>query len=201
MSQNPAQPSPPLTQLLNEAAAGDPAAEERLLNTIYDQMRRLAAGQMAREPAGGAAGPLQATALVHEAYLRLMGDSNQQWDNRAHFFGAAGEAMRRILVEQARARLRIKRGGGWRRVDLDHAETASAADDVDPADVLALDEAIARLQAFDSRLAEIVKLRCFVGLTIAETAAALGVSNRTVDRDWITARAWLKAELSGESQA
>ncbi len=192
MSQNP----PPLTQLLNDAATGDPAAEARLLGVIYEQLRRLAAGQMAHE---AHAGSLQATALVHEAYLRLMGpDASQQWDNRAHFFGAAGEAMRRILVEHARARLRIKRGGGWRRVDLDHAESAGAVGDADPADVIALDDALAKLQEFDPRLAEIVKLRCFVGLTIAETAAALGVSNRTIDRDWTTARAWLKAELSGE---
>jgi RNA polymerase sigma factor (TIGR02999 family) len=184
----------PLTQILNDAAAGDPAAGERLLSAVYDQLRHLAAGQMARESPGG---QLQATALVHEAYLRLLGnESSQQWDNRAHFFGAAAEAMRRILVEHARARLRIKRGGGWHRVDLDHAEAAGAADDADPGDVLALDEALARLQQFDPRLAEIVKLRCFVGLTIAEAAAALGVSSRTIDRDWTTARAWLKAELS-----
>jgi RNA polymerase sigma factor (TIGR02999 family) len=183
-----------LTQLLYGAAHGDAGAESRLLDAIYHELRAMASGQVGREHRPGSLG---GTALVHEVYVRLMGDRGQAWENRAHFFGAAGEAMRRILVEHARARLRVKRGGGWRRVDIDQAETTSAGDDADPADVLALDAALERLQGFDPALAEVVKLRCFIGLTVAETATALEMPARSVDRAWAAARAWLKAELAG----
>ena len=177
-----------VTTILEAIARGEGSAAERLLPLVYRELHSLAAHRMANEAAGHT---LQATALVHEAYLRLVGSGEQRWESRAHFFGAAAEAMRRILVEHARAKRRLKRGGDARRVDLEQAEHGVEA----PDDVLSLDGAISRLEQFDPRLAEIVKLRCFVGMTIAETGEALGLSSRTVNRQWLVAKAWLKGEL------
>ena len=184
-------PAPEITGILAALARGEPGADAELRAFIYGELHRMARSQMAQESPGHT---LQPTALVNEAYLRLLGGSEQRWENRAHFFGAAGEAMRRILVEHARAKGRAKRGGGLERVDLDRAE--GAADD--PDEVLSLDAALARLEEFDPRMAEIVKMRCFVGMSIAETAAALGVAARTVDRQWTLAKAWLRGELRRE---
>lgn len=160
-------------------------ALERLLPVVYDELRALAQARLHRERPDHT---LQATALVHEAYIRLVGWGQQPWANRAHFYRAAAEAMRRILIEHARGRGRIKRGGDRVRVDLEHADLAMWHD---PDDVLALDEGIRRLTKQDPRSAEIVRLRFFAGLSIAETANALGLSVRTVNRDWEFARAWL----------
>jgi RNA polymerase sigma factor (TIGR02999 family) len=180
-----------VTSLLEAAAAGNRDAADGLVDAVYGELRQLAAGRLAGEAPGRS---VQITDLVHEAYLRLFGTPTpQRFENRAHFFAAASEAMRRILVDRARARRRLKRGGGRARVALDMAEPAIVGD---PDSVLALDEALERFQQLDPRAAEIVKLRCFVGLTIAETAEALGVTSRTVNRDWLAARAWLKGALA-----
>jgi RNA polymerase sigma factor (TIGR02999 family) len=182
-----------VTLLLEGAGRGDPRASQALLPLVYDELRRLAERRLAREPAGAT---LQATALVHEAWLRLVGDDGApgDWGSRGHFFGAAAQAMRRILVERARARRAVKRGGGAARVTL--AEDAWAAP-VPDEDLLALDEALERLSARDERKARVVLLRHFAGLTVEETAAALGVSPATVKSDWAFARAWLARELGG----
>jgi len=178
---------PDLTLLLDAAAAGDRQAAAELLPLVYEELRRLAAARLAEERPGHT---LQPTALVHEAYLRLVGD--QQFDGRGHFFAAAAEAMRRILVESARRRGRVKRGGDRRRVDLDEYEMTDAA----PADeILALDEALTRLAAEDSEAAQIVQLRFFAGLSIEQTAETLGVSRATAYRQWSYARAWLRCAL------
>ncbi len=180
-----------VTRLLAAAAAGNPDAAGRLVEAVYDELKVLAAGRLAGEARGRS---VQATDLVHEAYQRLFGTpAVPQFENRAHFFAAASEAMRRVLVDRARARRRLKRGGGRVRVSLEDAE---AAIDSEPESLLALDEALARFEAQDPRAAEIVKLRCFVGLTISEVAAALGVATRTVNRDWLVARAWLKSAMT-----
>ena len=178
-----------VTQILTAIVAGDPRAAAELLPLVYDELRQLAAARLAGEKAGQT---LQPTALVHEAYLRLVGD--QQFEGRGHFFAAAAEAMRRVLVEQARRKGSRKRGGGLKRRDLDPSEVAAPeADD----DLLALDEALTRLAAADPQAAELVKLRYFGGLTIKQAAEALGVSPRTADAWWAYARAWLLAELQG----
>lgn len=163
-----------------------------LLPLIYDELRELAHRELANERPGQT---LQTTALVHEAYLRLIGDDQtaNRWENRRHFFAAAGRAMRRILVDNARQRGRIKHGGGRQRVPLnDHP----ASFDADSEEILHLDEALARLESFDPRKSEIVHLRYFAGLTIADTAAALGVSTSLVEKEWRLARAWLHSELT-----
>ena len=167
-----------------------PARE--LLPLVYDELRRLAAQRLAREGPGQT---LQATALVHEAYLRLVGgDPEKPWDGRGHFFAAAAEAMRRILVENARRRSRAKRGGDRARVDLDKAQpSAPETDD----DLLALDEALERLAKKDPIKAELVQLRVFAGLTVVQTAEVLGLSTTTADRYWAFARAWLRVEIAG----
>jgi len=177
-----------LTHLLDEAATQNRPAED-LLPLVYDELRALAHARMARERPGAT---LQATVLVHEAYLRVAGDRKRAWNGRAHFFGAAAQAMRRILVEQARRRSRQKRGGGARPIDVDEAELA-----VEPPsdDVLAVDEAVARLEQQDPRKGEIVNLRYFAGLTNAETAEVLGVSVGTIEREWRFIKAWLQTEL------
>ncbi len=180
-----------VTRILSESDAQDPAAAEQLLPLVYDELRRLAATRLAQERAGHT---MQATALVHEAYLRLVGGDNppRDWDHRGHFFAAAAEAMRRILVEQARRRKSLKGGGGRRRVPLAVAEIAVSAR---KPDVLALNEVLDRLEAQDSRAAQLVKLRFFVGMTLSEASQALGISLATAKTDWSYAKAWLQAAL------
>ncbi len=179
-----------VTQLLSAIEAGDPRASGELWPLVYEELRRLAAGKMARENAGLT---LQPTALVHEAWLRLGGDEQPNWENRAHFFGAAAEAMRRILVDRARRRLRQRHGGGQERVDIDEVEIAAPTDDDEV--LLAMHDALDRFAALEPEKAEFVKLRYFVGLSLEETASALGVSLTTAKRWWQYARAWLKVEM------
>jgi RNA polymerase sigma factor (TIGR02999 family) len=174
-----------VTQILSQIEQGDPAAAKELLPLVYDELRKLAASRMAQENPGQT---LQATALVHEAYLRLVHDEARTWDSRGHFFAAAAEAMRRILINRARDKGRIKRGGDLQQVDLDKIDIAAEA----PADdLLAVDEAMERLTQENPRCAEIVKLRFYAGLTIEDAAAVLGISSRTAKRQWAYARAWL----------
>jgi RNA polymerase sigma factor (TIGR02999 family) len=179
-----------VTRILSAIEAGDPHAAVELLPLVYDELRKLAATRLAAEKPGQT---LQATALVHEAYLRLVGDGKPRaWDGRGHFFAAVAEAMRRILVEQARRKGRARHGGGQRRVDLDESGVAAkSADD----DLLAIDEALTRLAELDPKRAELVKLRFFAGLTMPEAAVALGISLATAERHWAFARTWLYAEL------
>ena len=175
-----------VTDLLSAIDRGDPRAAQDLFPIVYDELRQLAAAKLAREPAGQT---LQPTALVHEAYLRLVdGNPDQQFHGRGHFFGAAAEAMRRILIDQARRKQSEKRGGGRARVDLNDLPSAPADR---AAELLALDDALGRLTEADPQAAELVRLRYFGGLTIKEAAAALGVSPRTADSLWAYARAWL----------
>ena len=178
-----------VTQLLSAVEQGDPKAATELLPLVYDELRRLAGSKMAQESPGHT---LQATALVHEAWLRLTGGNGQEWRNRAYFFAAAAEAMRRILVESARRKKRLKHGGQFERVELENVDLASPMPDDE---LLALDEALDGLEAFDARAAEIVKLCFFVGLTQEQAAKELGVSISTVERTWAFARAWLFREI------
>ena len=185
-----------VTSLLQSAAGGDPLASEQLLPLVYDELRKLAAVRLAQEQPGQT---LQPTALVHEAYLRLVGRSDSSpagepphWNSRGHFFGAAAEAMRRILVDQARRRREVKHGGDWQRVAIDVVEPVSAGR---PDDLLALDESLARLEAHDPLAAAVVKLRYFAGLSMPEAAESLGVSLRTAERNWTYARTWLHRDL------
>jgi RNA polymerase sigma factor (TIGR02999 family) len=181
-----------VTRLLTAINQGDPRAAEQLLPLVYSELRRLAATKMTREAPGQT---LQATALVHEAYLRLAGGGQpQDWNGRGHFFGAAAEAMRRILVERARHKQSRKAGGGGRRQELPDIELAVAGPHLD---LLALHEALTKLEQQDKRRADLVKLRFFAGLTIAEAAAALGISESTADNDWAYARSWLRLEIEG----
>ena len=174
------------SRLISAAEQGDPQAAERLLPLVYDELRRLAARRMEREAPGQT---LQATALVHEAYLRLVGsDPGRRWDGRAHFFAAAAEAMRRILVDRARDRRRLKRGGGLERVDLD---LGSVPLDAPGDDLIDLDEALTELGREDPLCARLVALRFFSGLTLEEAALAMGIARRTAYRYWAFARAWL----------
>lgn len=177
------------TELLDAARQGDSKAAEELLPLVYNDLRRVAAWRMSQEAPGQT---LQATALVHEAWLRIGGDKPQRWENRAHFFAAAGEAMRRILVERARRKRRLKRAGDLERVDIDDLDLPSAMPDDD---LIALDEALNRLAEFDARAAEVVKLCFFVGLTQEQAAKELGVSVSTLERTWSFARAWLFREI------
>ncbi|MCK6483651.1 MAG: sigma-70 family RNA polymerase sigma factor [Phycisphaerae bacterium] len=172
-----------------------PAADE-LLAQVYDQLRRTAGELMQAEREGHT---LSATALVHEAYLKLIGPRQIPWRNRAHFYAAVVQAMPRVLIDYAKARARHKRGGRRARVDLDDVATLAAAD-ADPADLIAIEEAIGRLGQQDRRAAEIVRLRYYAGLSVAETAAMLGVSVRTVEDDWRFARAWLSRELRSDER-
>jgi RNA polymerase sigma factor (TIGR02999 family) len=176
----------------SESVQGEPRPARELLPLVYDELRRLAAQRLAREAPGQT---LQATALVHEAYLRLVGSQpDRPWDGRGHFFAAAAEAMRRILVENARRRHRLKRGGDRARVGLQNAEpTAPETDD----DLLALDEALDRLAKQDPVKAQLVQLRVFAGLTVVQAAEILGLSKSTADRYWAYARAWLRVEIAG----
>ncbi|HSI33352.1 MAG TPA: ECF-type sigma factor [Tepidisphaeraceae bacterium] len=180
------------TQLLGAAAAGDRGAAARILPLVYDDLRRQAAAKMRREAAGHT---LQPTALVHEAYIRLFGGT-PNFANRAHFFAAAAEAMRRILVERARRQKQLKRGGGRGRAEIpDDVPDPRRAGGIDCLDVLAVHEALDELEQFDKRMADIVKLRCFVGMSIAEVAESLELSSRTVNREWLLASAWLSRKL------
>jgi RNA polymerase sigma factor (TIGR02999 family) len=185
-----AAPLSDVTGILSQIQSGNPAAAEQLLPLVYEELRKLAAAKLAHEKPGQT---LQATALVHEAYLRLVGPANQAgWEGRGHFFAAAAEAMRRILVENARRKKRLKRGGECSRVDLDLARFSA----VEPReDLLALDEALTRLAVTDRTAAEVVQLRYFAGLSLPEAAETLGISPRTADRLWAYARAWLHREL------
>jgi RNA polymerase sigma factor (TIGR02999 family) len=185
-----------VTRILSAIEQGDPHAAEQLLPLVYDELRKLAAQKMAQEQSGQT---LQATALVHEAYLRLIGgDSAQiQWDSRRHFFAAAAEAMRRILIENARRKSGPKQGGGRNRVDLQHLCLATNAP---PDDLVALDEALARLGVLSPQKAELVKLRFFAGMTIPEAAAAMGISHATAERYWNYARVWLYSELDNDRE-
>jgi RNA polymerase sigma factor (TIGR02999 family) len=178
-----------ITLILNAAQQGDAKAAEELLPLVYDELRRLAAWRLANERPGQT---LQATALVHEAYLRLVGEDDVRWQGRRHFFGAAAEAMRRILVENARRKKRLKHGGQLERVDVELVDIASPMPDDD---LLAMDEALERLTAIDPRAAELVKLCFFVGLNQQEAAEELGISISTVERTWAFARAWLFREI------
>jgi RNA polymerase sigma factor (TIGR02999 family) len=178
-------PASHITQLLNDVAGGRAAAADDLLRCVYDQLHTIAQRRMAGERASHT---LQATALVHEAYLRLMGDQPIAWRDRGQFYLAAAESMRRILVDHARKRSAEKRGGGRQRLPLSVCDLAA---ENDPVQILALDQAIMRLQETDSHAAEVVRLRFFAGLTVEETAAALGISERTVKREWTYARAKL----------
>jgi RNA polymerase sigma factor (TIGR02999 family) len=185
-----------VTRILSAIEQGDERAAGRLLPLVYDELRKLAARRLAREKPGQT---LQATALVHEAYLRLVGgDDSKPWNGRAHFFGAAAEAMRRILVENARRKARIRHGGRLGRVDLDEIDLAR---DESSNDLLALDAALDGLAEEEPIVAQVVKLRHFAGLTIEQTAAALNISVRTANRHWSFARAWLFQQLNPPDDA
>jgi len=193
-----------VTRILSAIEQGDPHAASQLLPLVYDELRKLAAQKLAQEAPGQT---LQATALVHEAYLRLVvpaggsGDppEEQHWDGRRHFFAAAAEAMRRILINRARDRGRVKRGGGWRRLHLDHIDLSVAEP---PDELLILNDALDKLAQEDPACAELVKLRFFAGLTLDEAAKTMGVVRRTADRYWAFARSWLYVALrKGEETA
>jgi RNA polymerase sigma factor (TIGR02999 family) len=184
-----------VTQILNAIEAGEPHAAEQLLPLVYDELRKLAAARLAQEKPGQT---LQPTALVHEAYLRLVDVENaRQWDSRGHFFAAAAEAIRRILVESARRKQAYKRGGRLIRLDFDEDLGVSQAVSED---LLSIHEALEKLASVDEQAALLVKCRYFAGLTIAETADVVGVSPRTADRLWAFARAWLYEEINGDER-
>jgi RNA polymerase sigma factor (TIGR02999 family) len=180
-----------VTGILSAIEQGDPSAAEQLLPLVYDELRRLAAQRLAQEKPGQT---LQATALVHEVYLRLVDvEQAQHWNSRGHFFAAAAEAMRRILINRARDRGALKRGGNWRQVDFDAITDPLATTD---ADLLDLNEALEQLGRDFPQAAQVVQLRFFAGLTLDEAASALGISARTADRQWAFARAWLLRALT-----
>ena len=178
------------TQILSAAANGDPKAAEDLLPLVYDELRKLAAARLSFEADGHT---LQPTALVHEAWLRLVGAEQHDWRNRAHFFAAAAEAMRRILVDNARRKLALKRGARPERIDLDRVDVAAETDEES---LLVMNEAIEKLAEHDPQSAELVKLRFFAGLAYDDAAKALGISERSAKRYWTFARAWLYRELA-----
>jgi RNA polymerase sigma factor (TIGR02999 family) len=185
-----------VTQILSAIEQGDPHAAAQLLPLVYGELRRLAAQKLAQEKPGQT---LDATALVHEAYLRLVDtDQARQWNSRGHFFAAAAEAMRRILIDQARHKQSQKAGGGQRRLDLADIDPVAPCQDED---LLALDEALEKLERQDPRKARLVKLRFFAGLTIEQAAGVLGISPSTADNDWAYARCWLRLEVKGGEQA
>ncbi len=187
-----------VSQILDQIRQGEPSGAEKLLPLVYDELRKLAAVRLAQEKAGQT---LQATALVHEAYVRLVGQApDQRWDHRGHFFTAAAEAMRRILVENARRKQSRKHGGGVSHRDLD-PNNLPGQNAIDPLEVLAVHEALDRLAAKSPRKAELVKLRYFLGCTMAEAAQVLGVSQGTAEEDWTYAKAWLRRQfLRGEGK-
>lgn len=182
-----------VTQILSQIQQGDPSAAERLLPLVYEELRKLAAANLSHETPGQT---LQATALVHEAYIRLVDrDNAQHWNGRGHFFAAAAEAMRRILINHARDKATAKRGVNWRRVSLDAIATPDA---IDPSELVAIDDLLARLIESDAQTGEIAKLRIFAGLTIPQIAQVLDLGRRTVDRRWAFARAWLQTQLASD---
>jgi RNA polymerase sigma factor (TIGR02999 family) len=183
-----------VTRILTAIEQGDPKGAQELLPLIYDELRRLAAQRLAREAPGHT---LQATALVHEAYLRLVGSDDPGWTGRNHFFTAAAEAMRRILVDNARRKKAERRGGGLRRVNLDNVDPTDDPAGASADDLLSLDEALSRLASHDHVKAELVKLRYYAGLSVEEAGQALGISRATAARYWDYARSWLYAELRG----
>jgi len=184
-----------VTRILSQIESGDPAAAEQLLPLVYEELRKLAAARLTHEKSGQT---LQATALVHEAYLRLVGgDREQAWNSRGHFFGAAAEAMRRILIDRARDRKRLKRVGQRRRLNLDAIEVAL---DTPGDELLAVDELLEKLCSQYPDCGELVKLRFFAGLSLGDAARALGIPRRTADRNWAFARAWLHRKLQGDVQ-
>jgi RNA polymerase sigma factor (TIGR02999 family) len=186
-------PMTEITRILNQIEDGDPSAGELLLPLVYEELRKLAAAKVALEQPGQT---VQATSLVHDAYIRLVDvEKAQHWDSRGHFFSAAAEAMRRILIERARSKGRQKRGGGMPRVDL---ESGCAVVESDSFDLLALDEALTRLAANEPRKSRLVTLRFFGGLSMVEAAKVLNVSLATAERDWMFAKSWLYAELSDD---
>jgi len=182
-----------VTRILESIEHGDPKAADELLPLVYGELRKLAASKMAHEAPHQT---LQPTALVHEAWLRLVGNDNPQFANRAHFFAAAAEAMRRILIDKARRKKAIRHGGDQQRVDIDSVDVAALADDEE---LLAVNEALDKLAAQNQVEAELVKLRYFVGMTLEEAAGVLGVSARTADNYWAHARAWLYHEIKAQS--
>ena len=182
-----------VTVILDAIAGGDARAADELLPLVYEELRRLAAAKMARESAGQT---LQPTALVHEAWLRLTGGAPQAWKGRPHFFGAAAEAMRRILIEKARRRHAVRHGGKLQRIDINEIEIAGAGKDEE---LLAVNEALEKFAVVDKQKAELVKLRYFAGLTIEETAEALEISTPTAKRWWAYARAWLNREIKAQT--
>lgn len=185
-----------IPKLVEQARRGDARATEALIPLLYDELHRMASGLMAREQN---AATLQPTALVHEAYLRLLDDGTVEWQSRAHFLGAAAQAMRRVLIDHARRRTRLKRGGGdLQRVSFSESDLQR---ETSPEDLLALEEALTALQAQDAAMARVVELRFFGGLSVVETAEVLGTSERTIHRQWTAARAWLHRALrSGAAQ-
>jgi len=182
-----------VTRILTAIEQGDPKAADQLLPLVYGELRKLAASKMARESPGQT---LQPTALVHEAWLRLVGSANPEFDGRAHFFAAAAEAMRRILIDKARRKRALRHGGGQQNVELEGLQVATPGDEDQ---LLAVNDALDKLAAHDRVQAEVVKLRYFVGMTNVETAQALGLSERTVKNYWNHARAWLFREIKGSA--
>jgi RNA polymerase sigma factor (TIGR02999 family) len=182
-----------VTDILSRIESGDPTAASQLLPKVYDELRKLAQAKLARESPGQT---LQPTALVHEAYLRLTGsDANVEWDGRRHFFAAAAEAMRRILVERARRKASLKHGGEFRRIDF---EDGSIGDVGRAEELLALDEALAELEHHDPQAAQLVKLRYFAGLSHQDAAATMKITRRAADRVWLVAKAWLYKRMAAE---
>lgn len=184
-----------ITLVLNAISHGDRLATDRLMPLVYDEMRDVATAYMRQQPAGHT---LHSTALVNEAYIKLCKEDQPDWKSRTHFFSAGAQAMRRILVDHARGKNRDKRGGKWKRVEFDED---LLGEQQKQEDILAIDEALTKLAKIDARQAKIVELRFFGGLTVAEVAEALDISKRTVELEWKMIRAWLRRELSGDSQS
>lgn len=192
MTDSPTSPPHQITQILKAIGSGNPEKADQLYSLVYDELRRMARAKMARERPGQT---LQPTALVHEAYLRLLGGQKHGWESRAHFFTAAAEAMRRILIERARRYSRKKHGGEYQRVELD---SSAGAEQPRSETLLALDAGLDRLEEQDAQMAQVVKLRYFAGLTVEETAEALAISERSVYRSSTLAKAWLHREMSAQ---
>jgi RNA polymerase sigma factor (TIGR02999 family) len=185
-------PDPNITQLLAHVQNGDREAERQLMEAVYDELHRLAAGYMRRERADHT---LQASALVNEAYVRLIGNGPVSWESRAHFFVTAAQTMRRVLIDHARRHVAGKRGGAGVRIELN--ENIAAVENTESGRMLDLDRALTRLAALDARQARVVELRFFAGLTVEQTAEVMAISEKTVKRDWAVARAWLEGEIKG----